>query len=846
MKLPFGEINLISYRMASERNHDEGSYLLRGSASAKKPSNVQYEHPQVMYANLSTSSEVAQHNQVSNPFQDFAVETNYGVILQAAVFVEDAINYRSIHHKIDPVTLTWYHRPYYTRVVQRTINVVIAVYLLLAFFEKPSSLRWNSDYRDHKRRVDPPCGVTEGIEFLCLFVFTLDVLVQFRLIGWKRYIYRPWLVLYSLLIVVSLVDLTVSVGMVCGYAIRVRRLLRPFFLLQRSSIMKKMVNAIKKSLPQILSVLVLLLLVLYVFAMLGMLLFPRHTKERSEIPIHNLTDYDDVELEDDSYGHHHDNHDIHQNYSAIELEGHLYFSSVRQAFVSLLVLLTTANNPDSMLPVYTENRFYALFFVLFVALGTYIILNLLTAVIYNQFRGYLSKSLQSSFFRRRVGLRAAFVILSVRRRDPRNGLELEIVHVDTIRLLLRHIRMKKKYLPMMMNTLETMETNYFSWVQFRAIFDILGKKTKNSLSSSDQPALSYVRWFARFQLIVRHKYFMYFTHMISVIHAVFITVVLIYQYDENFAHHDSALMIGNFCFILYYSIELVVKILGLSVKGYLKQLGNIYEGVMTLLLIVLMIVYLVKYGSPIHNNLRKGTSERNEIMNELNRLIRVITIVVIFRLLRVVPHIQRLYVVVATVIDLISHLRGFMGIIVAVYYFFAILGMQLFYNNFNLEGIDPSNCTDRLIHSDRCTQYQQLTYYANNFHDFAAALIVLWDVMVVNNWYIFLDGYKWATGTAWAQVYFVAWWLVSVIICVNLFIALVLEAFVSRWEHVQRHEATDFYSSTHMASLNYDSYNYQRRDVQALLQEQLVEPHEADIMHELLKHHDMILYANYG
>jgi len=827
--------------METEDNHDETGYLLRQSTSIKKPSNV-------VYANLSTSSEVARHSQASNPFQDFAVETNYGVILQAAVFVEDAINYRSIHHKIDPVTLTRFHRPYYTRVVQWTINIVIAVYLLLAFFEAPSSLHLNSDYRVRKNNMDPPCGVTEGIEFLCLFVFTLDILVQFRLIGWKRYIYRPWLVLYSMLIIASLVDLTVSVSLVCGYTIRVRRLLRPFFLLQRSSIMKKMVNAIKKSLPQILSVLVLLLLVLYVFAMLGMLLFPRHAKERNEIPIHpNMTDYENMEFEEDSYDRRHDNHhDIHQNYTATELEGHLYFISVRQAFVSLLVLLTTANNPDSMLPVYTENRFYALFFVIFVALGTYIILNLLTAVIYNQFRGYLSKSLQSSFFRRRVGLRAAFVVLSVRRRDPRNGLELEIVHVDTIRILLRHIKMKKRYLPMMMNTLETMQTNYFSWVQFRAIFDVLGKKTKGNSSSSDHTALSYIRWFARFQLIVRHKYFMYFTHLISVVHAVFITIVLIYEYDENFAHHDSMLMIGNFCFILYYSIELVVKILGLSVKGYLKQLGNIYEGVMTLLLIVLMIVYLVKYGSPIHSNLRKSTSEKNEIMSELNRLIRVITIAVIFRLLRVVPHIQRLYVVVATVIDLISHLRGFMGIIFAVYYFFAILGMQLFSDNWRLEGIEPSNCTDKMVHSDHCTQYQQLVYYANNFHDFAAALIVLWDVMVVNNWYIFLDGYMWAANTAWTQLYFVAWWLVSVIICVNLFIALVLEAFVSRWEHVQRHEGSDFYSSTHMASLNYDSYNYQQSDVQALLQEQLVEPQEADIMHELLKHHDMILYANHG
>lgn len=774
------------------------------------------------------------------PFQDLSVETNSVEILQAAVFVEDAINYRSIHHKIDPMTLNMFYRPYYRRIVQWSINFFIAVYLLLAFFEKPSSLHLNSDYRNRSKKadVDPPCGVTESIEFLCLFIFTFDVLVQFKLIGWRRYIRRPWLVLYTVLIIVSGIDLLVSLGSVCKYVIRVRRLLRPIFLLQRSSIMKKMVNAIKKSLPQILSVLVLLLLILYVFAMLGLLLFhrgPTHKPANSNDSSNSTNTTTDVLLDETD--------NSLQNYTGEELEGHLYFSSFREAFVSLLVLLTTANNPDSMLPAYTQNRFYAIYFIVFVGLCTYIILNLLTAVIYNQFRGYLRKSVQSSFFRRRVGLRAAFIVLCIRKRDPRNGLEVEIIHKDTIKTLLHNVHMKKKYLPQMFNMLETMNTDYFSWVQFRSLFDILGKKPSKQLTN-DEP-ISNIRWFARFQLVVRHKYFMYFTHVVSVIHAAFITVMLIYNYDQNFAHHDSALMIGNFFFIIYYLLELVIKILGLSVKGYLKKFGNIYEGLVTLLLVALMITYIVKFGSPIHGSLRHLATEENERIDHLNSLIRVITICVILRLLRVVPHIQRLYVVVATVIDLISHLRGFMGIIVAVYYFFAILGMQLFAKNYTLEQISPSQCTDHLLDAKKCTQYQQLNYYANNFHDFSAALVVLWDVMVVNNWYIFLNGYLWMTGTAWAQLYFIAWWLVSVIVCVNLFVALVLEAFISRWERVQHQESAELYNSTFMNSVVYDSHNYQQSDVQALLQEHLEEPHDADIMLELQKHHDMILATNY-
>lgn len=815
--------------MAAGAEQSERDSLLHHSSSASPEC---FSPP--YYGHTGTNSKMLDCDfyPTHDPFQDLSVETNSEVILQAAVFVEDAINYRSIHHKIDPVTLNMFYRPYYTWMVQWTINIVIFIFLILAFFEKPSSLHLNSDYRNtsEKADVNPPCGVTEGIEFICLLIFTCDVLVQFKLIGWRRYIHRPWLVLYTILIIASGIDLIVSLGTVCHYTIRVRRLLRPFFLLQRSSIMKKMVNAIKKSLPQILSVLLLLLLVLYVFAMLGMLLFHKHPDRRKLMKSNSTTNFSTSVLLDN---------DPHKNYSAEELEGHLYFSSFREAFVSLLVLLTTANNPDSMIPAYTHNRFYALYFIIFVALCTYIFLNLLTAVIYNQFRGYLGKSLQSSFFRRRVGLRAAFIVLSVWKRDPRNGEHFQIVHKDTIRILLRQVHMKKKYLPRMMNMLETTETNFFSWVQFRAIFDVLGKKPDEHATNDEEP-LSQRRWYARFQLAVRHRYLMYFSLFVSLIHATFITVELINNYDKNVEHADSALMIGNFFFIIYYLLELVIKLLGLSIKGYLKQLGNVYEGIVTLVLVALMIVYLVKFGSPIHKSSRHPSTEEKRIV-ELNRLIRIISIIVVLRLLRIVPHIQRLYVVVSTVIDLISHLRGFMGIIVAVYYFFAILGMQLFAGNYKLEAVSPSQCTSNVLHAENCTQYQQLGYYANNFHDFGAALVVLWDVMVVNNWYIFLKGFMWMTGTAWAQLYFIAWWLVSVLICVNLFVALVLEAFVSRWEHVQRQDSADLFGVSVHTSTNYESYNYQQRDVQALLQDQLVEPHEADIMHELQKHHELTI-----
>ena len=73
-----------------------------------------------------------------------------------------------------------------------------------------------------------------------------------------------------------------SVGMIANtncminlllFRIRVRRLFRPYFLAQNTTMLKKTLKAMCNTLPEIASVLTLLSLHLYFFTMLGMLVF---------------------------------------------------------------------------------------------------------------------------------------------------------------------------------------------------------------------------------------------------------------------------------------------------------------------------------------------------------------------------------------------------------------------------------------------------------------------------------------------------------------------------------------------------------------------------------------------
>jgi two pore calcium channel protein 2 len=57
-------------------------------------------------------------------------------------------------------------------------------------------------------------------------------------------------------------------------------------------------------------------------------------------------------------------------------------------------------------------------------------------------------------------------------------------------------------------------------------------------------------------------------------------------------------------------------------------------------------------------------------------------------------------------------------------------------------GVDLRKGKHNVKQQNICGTYQSMGYYPNNFNDFAASLVVLWDVMVVNNWFVFLDAYK--------------------------------------------------------------------------------------------------------
>jgi two pore calcium channel protein 3 len=60
----------------------------------------------------------------------------------------------------------------------------------------------------------------------------------------------------------------------------------------------------------------------------------------------------------------------------------------------MLVLLTTANSPDIMLPAYEYSRPLAFFFVIYLLFGVFLLMNLLMALFYNNYKDRLTKQMK--------------------------------------------------------------------------------------------------------------------------------------------------------------------------------------------------------------------------------------------------------------------------------------------------------------------------------------------------------------------------------------------------------------------------------------------------------------------
>jgi len=204
-------------------------------------------------------------------------------------------------------------------------------------------------------------------------------------------------------------------------------------------------------------------------------------------------------------------------------------------------------------------------------------------------------------------------------------------------------------------------------------------------------------------------------------------------------------------FTLIYVVELLLKLLVLGWSEYWRKLRNRFDIIVVGALVFVEIQMLF--------NVTEGSKWD---------WIRYMLVVRLLRCLRLLVAVRRFNMIFATFLQLVPAFITLFGMLFALMTLYAQIGLQAFGGKIwrgNPAMVD--------------TEFVKHDYYANNFNDYASAMVVLFELLVVNKWYVIMDGVVAATSKIF-RLYFISFYAIAVVMVLNLVVAFILEAFFEK------------------------------------------------------------------
>jgi len=121
------------------------------------------------------------------------------------------------------------------------------------------------------------------------------------------------------------------------------------------------------------------------------------------------------------------------------------------------------------------------------------------------------------------------------------------------------------------------------------------------------------------------------------------------------------------------------------------------------------------------------------------------------------------------------------------YYSYGLVGMHLMYDTLHRPTNDTliimGNNSTLIANPLLKTEYHMNNYYdIVNYNSFFNMLLTQFHLTIVSNWQVTMKAYMVALDTRWISLYFIVFWLVTVIILMNLVVASVLDIFAIQFQ----------------------------------------------------------------
>uniref|UniRef100_A0A8C6N4K0 Two pore calcium channel protein 1 n=1 Tax=Mus spicilegus TaxID=10103 RepID=A0A8C6N4K0_MUSSI len=541
------------------------------------------------------------------------------------------------------------------------------------------------------------------LELFALMVVVFELCMKLRWLGFHTFVRHKRTMVKTSVLVVQFIEAIVVLVRQTSH-VRVTRALRCIFLVdcRYCGGVRRNLRQIFQSLPPFMDILLLLLFFMIIFAILGFYLFSTNPSDP-------------------------------------------YFSTLENSIVNLFVLLTTANFPDVMMPSYSRNPWSCVFFIVYLSIELYFIMNLLLAVVFDTFNDIEKHKFKSLLLHKRTAIQHAYGLLASR---PA-GISYRQFE-GLMRFYKPRMSARERFLTF--KALNQSNTPLLSLKDFYDIYEVAAlqwKAKKNRQHWFDELPRTAFLIFKGINILVNSKAFQYF-------------------------------MCGNFTskhvpwsylvFLTIYGVELFMKVAGLGPVEYLSSGWNLFDFSVTAFAF-LGLLALTLNMEPFY----------------------FIVVLRPLQLLRLFKLKKRYRNVLDTMFELLPRMASLGLTLLTFYYSFAIVGMEFFNGRLTPNCCNTSTVADayRFINHTvgNKTKVEEGYYYLNNFDNILNSFVTLFELTVVNNWYIIMEGVTSQT-SHWSRLYFMTFYIVTMVV-MTIIVAFILEAFVFRMNYSRKSQDSE-------------------------------------------------------
>ncbi|KAJ8603754.1 hypothetical protein CTAYLR_000296 [Chrysophaeum taylorii] len=455
----------------------------------------------------------------------------------------------------------------------------------------------------------------------------------------------------------------------------------------------------------------------------------------------------------------------YENHSGVMVnEG---FETFSDAMYTTFGLATTATWPDATLPAYTARRFFGIFFFLFAMVTVFLFLNLLLAVVYNEYSAFVKHRYKEIYSNRAKGLAAAFKLLATPTGGGGGG-AAKVVTRESFAALVEETNKVERVptvtpgtLGWFFSVMDDDSSGTISAQEFYDVCDILQYSFKRvatrTYAELYHPEIAAHPWYHFIAHHVHETRLVQKSVMGVLVFNVFLVLVQSYQDLANTESHMDEMIWGTveFFFSIFYFAALAAQLLVTPFDEFWLSPTNRFDLTVTVLLFVVALYWICPWT------------------NVSTQILHYFTIVRLLRLVNFLVNLDNFKLIGTCIVNIVPASLGVVGVVFA---------SASLWNSFAVQ------CFGGLIYDGNPdledTDYLDAHFDILNFNDFSMGFGPLLAMIVAggpfdefNQALDRVAGFKGA-----GVVYFTSWFVVGVLIMVNVFSAFVIDAFLSQYD----------------------------------------------------------------